>query len=74
VAADSICGRKAELRRIADASVPQRRAGLARAAFFHEEDLRYLRLLIRPGARVLELGCGTGDLIAALAPRHRRRR
>jgi SAM-dependent methyltransferase len=68
VAAESLYGRKAELRRIADASAPQRRAWLARAAFFHEEDLRYLRFLIPPGARVLELGCGTGDLIAALAP------
>src|SRR5262249_50771364 len=32
----------------------------------HEEDLRYLKFLIPEGARVLELGCGTGDLLAAL--------
>jgi hypothetical protein len=33
------------------------------AAFFHEEDLRYLRFLIPPGLRVLAIGCGTGDLL-----------
>jgi len=40
------------------------------AAFFHQEDLRYLKFLIPEGARVLELGCGTGDLLAALKPSH----
>ena len=27
------------------------------------------RFLVRPGLRVLELGCGDGDLLAALSPR-----
>jgi SAM-dependent methyltransferase len=39
-----------------------------RAAFFHEEDLRYLRFLIPADLRVLEIGCGTGDVLAALKP------
>jgi SAM-dependent methyltransferase len=39
-----------------------------RAQFFHEEDLRYLRFLIPEGLRVLELGCGTGDVLAGLKP------
>jgi len=39
-----------------------------RAAFFHEEDLRYLRFLIPEGLRVLELGCGTGNVLAGLKP------
>src|SRR5215468_3649559 len=60
--------RKRDIRRLADASAPERRKWLARAAFFHEEDLRYLKFLIPEGARVLELGCGTGDLLAALKP------
>jgi SAM-dependent methyltransferase len=60
--------RKQEIRRLADASAPERAAWLARAAFFHEEDLLYLKFLIPAGTRVLELGCGTGDLLAALAP------
>ncbi|HZT87359.1 MAG TPA: bifunctional class I SAM-dependent methyltransferase/glycosyltransferase family 2 protein [Stellaceae bacterium] len=41
---------------------------IARTAFFHDEDLRYLRFLIPENSRVLELGCGTGHLLAALKP------
>src|SRR5262249_24787870 len=39
-----------------------------RGAFFHGEDLRFLKFLIPEGARVLELGCSTGELLAALEP------
>src|ERR1700682_2772721 len=39
-----------------------------RAAFFHGEDEAYLRFLIPPGARVLDIGCGIGDTLAALQP------
>jgi SAM-dependent methyltransferase len=60
--------RKREIRRRADASAPARRQWLARSAFFHHEDLLYLKFLIPEGARVLELGCGTGDTLAALKP------
>jgi hypothetical protein len=38
------------------------------AAFFHSEDLRLLKFLIPEGARVLQLGCRTGDLLTALKP------
>ena len=47
--------RKQEVRRLADASAPERRKWLARAQFFHAEDLLYLKFLIPDGARVLEL-------------------
>src|SRR5204862_7394667 len=60
--------RKQSMRARADASARTRREWLERAQFFHQEDLRYLKFLIPEGARVLELGCGTGDLIAALKP------
>jgi len=60
--------RKQDIRRLADGSAPERGKWLERAAFFHDEDLRYLKFLIPKGARVLELGCGTGDLLAALEP------
>ncbi len=39
-----------------------------KASFFHEEDDAYLHFLIPPGLRVLEIGCGTGDTLAALKP------
>src|SRR5262245_10264857 len=63
-----LSARKQEMRRLADACAPERRQWLARAQFFHAEDLLYLKFLINEGARVLELGCGTGDLLAALKP------
>ena len=47
-----------------------RESARRRAAFFHAEDLRYLRFLIPHGLRVLEIGCGTGDLLAGLKPSH----
>src|SRR5262245_59867306 len=64
----TLSARKEAMRRLADASAPERAKWLERAAFFHAEDLRYLKFLVGPGARVLELGCGTGDLLAALEP------
>jgi ubiquinone/menaquinone biosynthesis C-methylase UbiE len=38
--------------------------------FFYQEDWRYMRFLIPEGARVLEIGCGTGRLLAEMKPRH----
>jgi SAM-dependent methyltransferase len=64
----TVSSRKQEMRRLADASAPDRGKWLARVAFFHAEDLLYLRFLVGEGARVLELGCGTGDLLAGLEP------
>jgi ubiquinone/menaquinone biosynthesis C-methylase UbiE len=37
-------------------------------AAYHEDDVGFMRFLIPPGKRVLELGCGRGDLLAALEP------
>ena len=37
-------------------------------AAYYEEDRRFMRFLIPPGKCVLELGCGRGDLLAALQP------
>src|SRR5260370_6547755 len=66
--AGDMSARKSDTRSLADASAPERRNWLARAAFFHHEDLRYLKFLIPEGGRVLELGCGTGSPLAALIP------
>ena len=35
---------------------------------YREYDRKFMRFLIPPGKRVLELGCGRGDLLAALEP------
>ena len=40
----------------------------ARNRFYYQEVERLARQTIPPGARVLELGCGTGDLLAAVRP------
>src|ERR1700745_4176599 len=35
---------------------------------FRESDRKFMQFLIPPGKRVLELGCGSGDLLASLQP------
>jgi len=37
-------------------------------AYFHDEDLRYLKFLIPEGSKILDLGCGSGDLLNGLNP------
>src|ERR1700740_1265763 len=37
-------------------------------AAYHDDDRKFMQFLIPPGKRVLELGCGRGDLLAALQP------
>lgn len=60
--------RKEKIRRHSELAAGTRVRWLDRAAFFHHEDLRYLKFLIPENVRVLELGCGTGHLLAALKP------
>lgn len=37
---------------------------------YYENDRRFMRFLIPSGKRVLEMGCGKGDLLSALEPSH----
>ena len=60
--------RKAAIRRLSDELSSERKKWLNKAAFFHKEDLLYLKFLIPEGSRILELGCGNGHLLAALKP------
>jgi SAM-dependent methyltransferase len=62
--------RKRAIRALHDRYSGERNGWLDRGAFFHREDLRYLKFVIPEGLRVLELGCGNGHLLAALKPSH----
>lgn len=44
--------------------------GAGPGRYYHRRLAEVFRNLVSPGQRVLELGCGTGDLLAALRPAH----
>ncbi|HWV54425.1 glycosyltransferase [Pseudorhodoplanes sp.] len=46
----------------------ERQRWIARNRAFYRDDRNYMKFLIPKGVRVLDLGCGTGDLLAELEP------
>src|SRR5687768_17912860 len=60
--------RKQQMLDITEQAVPEREQWVARHSYYYEEDRRYLRFLVPEGKRVLDLGCGMGDLLASLKP------
>ena len=60
--------RKQAIRELFDGLAGARDGWVRRNAAFYADDRRYMRFLIPPGSDVLEIGCGTGELLAALQP------
>jgi len=60
--------RQEQTRALFDRMAPARVAWIERNRYFHDADQAYMRFLIPENARVLELGCGDGQLLAALKP------
>lgn len=47
----------------------ERETWIKRNRYYYEDQARYYRFLVSEGLSVLELGCGTGDLLHAMKPR-----
>ncbi len=59
---------RARLRSYHDSHAPERDRWKARAGYYHAQIARLTRGFIPPGSSVVEAGCATGDLLAALEP------
>ena len=60
--------RKSRILDLVDTIGSDRIRWIERNKFFYSEDIRYMRFLVPENLRVLDLGCGIGDLLASLKP------
>lgn len=63
-----LSARQIRIRELFDHLAPSRAAWVASNSYFHSADRDYMRFVIPAGASVLEIGCGDGELLAALNP------
>ena len=69
-AASSSGERKEAIRTHFDALADSREQWISRNRSYYEEDRNYTRFVVPEGARVLEVGCASGELLARLKPSH----
>lgn len=61
--------KKDDILRRFNALAPKRQAWRERNRYYYEDQQRYFRFLIPEGLSILELGCGTGELLNACKPK-----
>lgn len=59
-----------KIKRHFDALAPERHLWREKNSYYYQMQLSVFQFMIPPGKRILELGCGTGDLLAALKPEY----
>ncbi len=59
---------KQQIRDRFDQLAEQRHLWQDKASYYYDQQYSYYRFLVPEGAKVLELGCGLGDLLATLKP------
>ena len=60
--------RKKKIEKISDSLALKRNQWIKRNSYFYNDDYSYMKFLVGDGMRVLDLGCGTGQLLNALKP------
>ena len=62
--------RKAQILEHANRIAGERAQWIERNQAYYDDDRNFMHFLVPKGSRVLDLGCGTGELLAALEPSH----